>query len=316
MRAAAAGNALLLGAVLGLVAVAAGCRSGGDEGTVSELTSPEGTMPPVSAGEAGVASIDIEAIRQTVVRISIEIGDRVAGTENLTETATYAVSHLDALGYDTKMTDYELPNGETGHNVIASTAAEGPRLVLAVHMDTVRDCPCANDDATGMAVVLDIARVLMEERLDGEIPVQFVFLGAEESLEEHEEHGFSAVRFFEQLPQEDAERIAAAVWLDKLGRGPRFLAMHISGTSDAVAKLFLEATEGEAPEPEIVEAERWSEDMAFEDRGIPTAWVEWGKDPHLHQPTDVAETVDWDKVAAVAETTLKMVLKKGWVPGG
>ena len=313
MRAAAAGNVLLLGALLGLVAVASGCRSGGDEGTVPELISPEGTVPPVLAEEF---ALNLDTIQQTVVDISTEIGERVAGTEKLRETATYAESYVDALGYEAEMTDYELPNGKTGHNVIASTPADGPRLVLAAHMDTVRDCPCANDDATGMAVILDIARLLREEKLDGEIPVQFVFLGAEEALEDHEEHGFSAVEFLEQLPGDEADRIAAAVWLDKLGRGPRFLAMYISGTSDAAAGMFVEATEGEDPQPEIVAARRWSEDMAFEDRGIPTAWVEWGKDPHLHQPTDVADTVDWGKVGTVADATLRMVLQKGWIPEG
>ena len=123
MRLAAAGNTLLLGALLGLGTVTAGCRPGGDEGTVSEMTSPEGTTSPVSAGEAGTASVDIDAIRKTVVEISTEIGERVAGTEELTETAHYVEAHLDALGYRPEIIDYELPNGKTGHNVIASAPA-------------------------------------------------------------------------------------------------------------------------------------------------------------------------------------------------
>ena len=96
-------------------------------------------------------------------------------------------------------------------------------------------------------------------------------------------------------------------------RGPRFLAIHIAGTSGAAANLFLEATEEEEPQPAIVEAKRWSDDMAFENHGVPTVWVEWAQDPHLRQPTDAADIVDWEKVEAVAQATLRMVLQRDWM---
>ncbi len=53
--------------------------------------------------------------------------------------------------------------------------------------------------------------------------------------------------------------------------------------------------------------------MAFEDHDIPTVWVQWAQDPHLRQPTDAADIVDWEKVEAVAQATLRMVLRRDWV---
>jgi hypothetical protein len=294
-------------------ALLVGCRPAADEGTVSSPMAGEGTPAPPVADIPADAAPDMDETKLTVSTISEKIGARVAGTEKLRETAAYVTSYLSALAYEPDLTDYVLPNGHTAHNVVAATDAPGPRLVLATQMDTVPGCPCADDDATGMAVIIDIARFLKTERLDGQIPVQFAFLGAEEALEGHDECGYSAVKFFEQLPPEAVDRVAAAVWLDGLGRGPRFLASHVAGTSDVAANLFLTASEGEEPQPEIVEAKRWSDDMAFEDHDVPTVWVEWAQDPHLRQPTDPADIVDWEKVEAVAQATLRMVLRRDWM---
>jgi hypothetical protein len=54
----------------------------------------------------------------------------------------------------------------------------------------------------------------------------------------------------------------------------RFLASRVAGTSDVAANLFLTASEGEEPQPEIV---------------------------------------DWGKVEAVAQATLRMVLRQDWM---
>ncbi len=257
--------------------------------------------------------LSITAISEMVIEISTEIGPRTADSEALIRTAEWIQQRFVDLGYPAEITKFPLPGRLTGRNVTAVTPADGPRLVLAAHMDTVAGCPCANDDATGIASMIEIARLLKARQLDGEIPVQFVFLGAEEEIEGHEGHGYSAIRLMKRMPKADRKRIAAAVWLDKLGRGADFLALVIEGTDDAAARMFVDALGNHEPRPEVRVVPRWSERMAFEDAGIPTVWIEWAKDRHLHKPTDTYESIEWDRVAAAADATLRTVLARGWM---
>lgn len=322
--------ALLVAAMLA-VAIA-GCRGASDEGTTASAEAAEGTgyydrdddepddeaaepPPPIEpiTGVEFETDLDMVGISKMVVEISTDIGEREAHTKALGRTARYIKQRYTDLGYEAEITEFKLPDGKKGKNVVVSTPAEGPRLVIAAHMDTVAGCPCANDDATGIATMIDIARILKERGLDDEIPVQFVFLGAEEEIEGFEGHGYSALELMEQLPESEVERMAAAVWLDKLGRGDDFLALVIEGTDEAAARLLTEAIAEGKPTPTLKVVPRWSEEMAFEDAGIPTVWLEWSKDRHLHKPTDTWESIDWEKVAAAADATLSLVLSKSWV---
>lgn len=47
--------------------------------------------------------------------------------------------------------------------------------------------------------------------------------------------------------------------------------------------------------------------MPFEDAGIPTAWVEWARDPNLHQPSDLPGALSDQKIRAVGESVLAAI---------
>ena len=279
-----------------------------DEGT-GESTSPPTTVVHADYG----TDLDMDAISDMVIHISTKIGPRPAGSKGLRRTARWIRAELADLDYDAEITEFTLPGEMTGMNVTAATPADGPRLVLAAHMDTVRDCPCANDDASGIASMIEILRLVKERGLDTEIPLQLVFLGAEEEIEGFEGHGYSAIKLMEQMPEAERARMGAAIWLDKLGRGPDFLALVIEGTDNSASEMVLDALGDGEPKPEVKTVPRWSEEMAFEDAGIPTVWLEWAKDRHLHKSTDTWESIEWDHVAAAADATLKVALAKAWV---
>lgn len=66
-----------------------------------------------------------------------------------------------------------------GHNVLAvpTRGGEGAPLVIAAHVDTVKNCPGADDNGSGVAVLLELA-TLLAGRTDR--PVLLAFLDMEE----------------------------------------------------------------------------------------------------------------------------------------
>ena len=105
---------------------------------------------------------------------------------------------------------------EESRNVIADKpgrADDGRVVVLGGHYDTVPDVPGANDNGSGIATLLTIAR----EIADREYPftVRFIAFGAEELGLHGSQH------YVGQLLDEEVDSTVAMLNFDALGSGPR-----------------------------------------------------------------------------------------------
>jgi Zn-dependent M28 family amino/carboxypeptidase len=89
------------------------------------------------------------------------IGERnVWNFDALVRAAAYIRGELGAYGYDAAALEYDL-RGRAVANIEASLAGSvDPErsVVVGAHYDTVLGCPGANDNATGVAAVLELAR--------------------------------------------------------------------------------------------------------------------------------------------------------------
>ena len=104
---------------------------------------------------------------------------------------------------------------EESRNVIADkpgTADDGRVVVLGGHYDTVPAVPGANDNGSGIATLLTIAR----EIADREYPftVRFIAFGAEELGLRGSQH------YVDQLSEEEIDATVAMLNFDALGSGP------------------------------------------------------------------------------------------------
>lgn len=125
----------------------------------------------------------------------------------------------------------------TSYNFIATnktTAANTERqvLLLANH-DSTASSAGANDNASGVAVLLEVARQLAESRLDAQI--KLVSLGAETAGE----RGGQA--FFDSLAAKDKEKIVAAIYVDAVGRDGQLTAVPAQSTSTQTGSVFTQA---------------------------------------------------------------------------
>lgn len=103
-------------------------------------------------------------------------GPRPAGSAGEQHTAAIIAGRLRALGYTVTRQPFTLPDGRRSANVIAEQDAKGTRLLVGAHYDSHRCAPGADDNASGIAVLLETARLLAGRAL----PVRFVAFGAEE----------------------------------------------------------------------------------------------------------------------------------------
>ena len=143
---------------------------------------PTSTEEPVFSGERAMF----------FVAAQMAIGPRPTGSVASREVGDYILGELDAAGWHTETQAFAY-QGVEGRNLIGragSSEPGGPFLVLAAHYDTRREAdmdpidptapvPGANDGASGVAVLLELAYVLDLNRVNSD--VWFVFFDAEDN---------------------------------------------------------------------------------------------------------------------------------------
>lgn len=124
-------------------------------------------------------SIQLENIYQYVREIE-GIKHPLDTPEQLDACADYLHNKMESFGLRVREQPFQLEGmQQTYRNIEGSIgAADAPAVVLMAHYDTVYNTPGANDDASGLAVILEIGRVLAQ--LENPPPVRIVAVTLEE----------------------------------------------------------------------------------------------------------------------------------------
>jgi aminopeptidase YwaD len=194
----------------------------------------------------------------------------------------------------------EVPaNGRSEAANVIGRAVPGGRCEVLVggHHDTVPGAPGANDNASGTATVLELARAFAADGLDPGLC--FVTFGAEESGL----HGSQALAA--RLASEGAlPRLM--VNLDVTGIGT---SVHVIGSPEVVQRaLELARQLGIPAEREGIPANAGSDHASFARVGVPVIFFTSGDFQGIHSPADVVERVDpaeLDRVGDLAYATIK-----------
>jgi len=120
-------------------------------------------------------------LRKTVHFLSNEIGSRgYEEIDALTRTADYIISELSTYGYAVSEQPYEV-EGRIYKNIyteIRGIKSPEKVLIIGAHYDTVAGTPGADDNASGIAGLLELARLLRNRTFDKTI--QFAAFTLEE----------------------------------------------------------------------------------------------------------------------------------------
>ncbi|WP_150462397.1 M20/M25/M40 family metallo-hydrolase [Nesterenkonia ebinurensis] len=276
-----------------------------------------------------------------------QLADRIAGhisalTENgprhpenpaaVSAAQDYITSTLAGFGYDVARQQYGTEPHQVNYTVrVGST--DQPVLDIGAHWDTVPGSPGADDNASGAAGLLEIARELAAA--EPAQPVRLCFFAEEEAgglpgstahvtttLERGEAiaAGISLEMIAytgedQQLPPQAGPALAAAgVQVPEAGD---FIAVVGDDTAADWVAALLGAAAGEslpalplvAPAGAIGDAGR-SDHAAYWQQGLPGIMITDTanfRNPHYHQPSDTLETLDLEFAAQVVQTIMAAV---------
>ena len=285
------------------------------------------------AGQKGPYGLDAGRIQADTEYLCNEIGARPTGTEKEREACSWLENRLEDMGFSAETNTLErIPFRGlfdlTSENLIArcNPGAEGPVICVMAHYDSVEGSPGARDNASSVAVLLEIARYLGPTRSSIKGEIRLLFLGSEENGY----HGAAA--YVESLSQEERARHLAAFNMENSAASPGPGAVLTCGTLGGIADRkyqegnFLEPMPNLASQalsqayvncyrgnPLPVYHRGMSDHVVFHQAGIEAANISWrflDKDdritvpPEYHLPADVPETMDFTAGAVTGECVL------------
>ena len=215
------------------------------------------------------------------------------------------------------------------------------KLLIIAHYDTVADSPGADDNASGVALLLELARVLAGQRLRKS--VEFVAVNLEENERDCEPkgQGLRGSRALVQHAREQGWSIDGVVVLesvayarpDAVQTAPaglpiavpeigNFIAVIGNQASAQLVQAFLDVAERCQPtlpkvplvvpgNGELFPDTRRSDHAPFWDAGYPAIMLTDTtnfRNPHYHQPSDTLETLNLDFAAAVGQAAAEFLM--------
>jgi Zn-dependent M28 family amino/carboxypeptidase len=122
-----------------------------------------GALTGVMLTPGGGESLDRDVIQTNLARhltyLSVTLGDRsIYRPRNLKAAEDYVWQEFAAMGYAPRRQSFT-SRGEKVSNIIAGDENPGGYYILGAHYDTVAGTPGADDNASGVAVLLEVARL-------------------------------------------------------------------------------------------------------------------------------------------------------------
>ncbi len=146
----------------------------------------------------------------------------------------------------------------------------------------------ANGNASGLAVMMELARMVQTNSILFRRSVLFVAFGASNET-------FAGSWYFLNRAFSDADRIDAMVNLDMLGTGNKGFYAYTSSNADMNALIRTLTGNLQPITPEIISSEPYPSDhRAFYDRKIPSVLFTTGRYPEHNTDKDTQSIIDYD----------------------
>ncbi len=180
---------------------------------------------------------------------------------------------------------------------------EGKRVIVGAHYDGV-DTPAANDNASGAAVILEMAKALSDQKIALPYDIAFVSFGAEEiGLVGSEQYVYN-------LSREEKDSVIAMLNFDMVGVGDTFDIGSADGfTAPDLIKMTREALKDMGYSPTTSVTDR-SDHAPFAQAGIDAIYVQVGPFHDYHTDLDTIEVIQPEMLTKVCELGTKLIVEK------
>ena len=325
------------------LAVVAGVAVAGARYLTSVPGKPhEGPLPALESKEAATAA----HLKTHIVAIASK-PHNVEHYDELEKSAHYIENALTRLGYKPAAQVYEA-DGKAVRNIEVVIEPKDPArsrgtIVLGAHYDSYGDAPGANDNGTGTAAVLELARLLTDLRDKTDTRIRLVlFTNEEPPYFQTPEMG--SYRYAKLLAGR-REPIIGMISLETLGcftdepgsqhyppplgmlypsKGNFIAFVGMIGSRDFVRAL-VASFRGHTAFPTVggvapgfVPGIDWSDHWSFEEFRYPAVMITdtaYFRYPHYHQPSDTPDKVDYERLARIThgvERVVREMVKPEW----
>ncbi len=268
-------------------------------------------------------------LRDHVCYLADEIGERNVRCRpiELARTAEYIAAELDGAGFTVQRQEYDV-DGTTCVNLeaeIPGTTKPDEIVIIGAHYDSVENCPAANDNGSGVAATLSLAREFADSRNDRTL--RFVAFVNEEEPYGHTPRMGSWV-YARRCRQRD-EQVTAMLSLETIGcfsddpksqKYPSPLGLLYPSTGNFIA--FVGNTRYARLVRQVVRAFREAEPFPSQAGAMPEAMSDIGRSDHwpfwqerypalmvtdtapfryahYHTPEDTVDKIDFERMARV-----------------
>lgn len=240
-----------------------------------------------------------------VRKLARDIGVRVRATRGETRGIRYVAEKFRSFGYNVHVQKFDVDNG-TSRNVVAWWP-ESHRygFVMGGHIDTVARSPGANDNASGVAVLLELARLVA-----GKAPsewVRFVAFGSEEYGSNGAHHVGSQV-YVNRLGPRGRARLGGMTSVDLVADGRPLLVGNSGIADDVVARTLFRRIRDARIGVRYHTLCDCSDHGPFEHAGIPASFAYSGTDENYHDDSDTVVNMKPDDLLRTGRAMRAFVL--------
>jgi len=288
-------------------------KTGKATSTPAKQKSPSGAKKTsgTKADERGPTTPQFSAPQAMthVFALSEQIGPRPAGSVKESGAADYIVARLGEYGYTVEEQPFSMPDGFGSRNIVGTRRGtnEAYTVIVGAHYDSAQDSKGADDDASGVGAVLELARVFSVRRI--EPTVQFVFFGANRPTgTDPDVRLVGAKRFVDLMGSLEKSDIVGMIEVDSVGQGDA-LALRTEGTGLQRLKDKLETFARQKNTPATyMKSTSDSDNMPFENSQIPAVWVEWCNSDGSLTTDNQYTSVSADKVSSAGVLVESFIL--------
>jgi len=255
------------------------------------------------------------------VQTQVAFGSRVPGTEGHARAQGWIRTELQSAGWKVDIQKAEAL-GHPVENIIAKQSDESPQIIIGAHYDTrifadqdpdpaqhTNFVPGANDGASGVAVLLGLARSLPKDT----VPVWLVFFDTEDN---GNIEGWDWILGSREFVKNNPIQPRAAIVVDMIGDADLNIYKERNSNPELTDTIWA-AAKGLGYESKFIPEYKYSmidDHTPFLQAGIPAVDIIDFDYPYWHTTQDTPDKVSAESLQAVGETLRVWVMQQSGQP--
>jgi Predicted aminopeptidases len=255
------------------------------------------------------------------VETQVAFGPRIPGTDGHAQAQAWIQRELESSDWNVQIQSSEVL-GHRVENIIARRDDEAPQIIIGAHYDTrmfadndpdaanhSKPVPGANDGASGVAVLLELARSLPYDT----VPVWLVFFDTEDN---GRIDGWDWILGSREFVKNNPVQPRAVVVLDMIGDADLNIYQEQNSDPSLTASIWAVA-EGLGYQSKFIPEYKYSmldDHTPFLEAGIPAVDIIDFDYPYWHTVGDTPDKVSAESLGAVGETMRAWVIQQSGQP--